>query len=638
MSAEETIEPGQTVENRYRIEEEIGRGAMGVVYRAHDPVFSCDRAFKILRSDQIDNEDTVRRFREEGRAAVRASGDLAHPNIVTVYDAGEYDGRPYIIMELFKGEPLDAVMAGEASIPVSSVIRLATQLADALASAHAHGVVHRDVKPANIMMSPDRAVAKLTDFSVARMKSGDDHAATKTGVVIGAPRYMSPEQALAKGVDGRSDLYSLGVVLYELLTGRKAFRSDTITALLIEITRDDPEPVRKLAPHVSPGLEHIVAKLLEKDPTRRFQSGEELATALRREEQNLSNRDARKETGLPPEVRAAGLLAAIVAAIMIIGGSLLYNRLTDTARTQTAESAVALGDVLGRMMGNASDNDPLAWSFSFQGIFSSYAENIESVSLIRVTGLEDDPGLAARLPFDNPRDRNCGQGGQSWAGEVIAESDASGRVIQNLTAAPGTGGRAPVAIGRLDGVGEVLTVRTVSCLRRPDDTLGFAETLIAVPTTPLRDAARLTLGLLTLLTLMTVGAVGSLAYLATRRFASPMTRLRDALKDLAIGDTDVRLSGGQGLVSETYDAFNAVAAQKGGRPAPATDDLLDALSLGSENDDASDLDAGLEDTHAETRIETREGEPSAEDGSQDAGEAPDTEKTAIFTPNRPAGE
>ncbi len=610
MAADETLSSGDIIENRYRIEEEIGRGAMGVVYRVHDPVFSCDRALKILREDQIDNEDAVRRFREEGRAAVRASGDLAHPNIVTVYDVGELDGRPYIIMELFRGQPLDVIMAGEASLPSSSVIRIGIQLCEALASAHAHGVVHRDVKPANIMMSADGEIAKLTDFSVARVKSGDDHAATKTGVVIGAPRYMSPEQALAKGVDGRSDLYGLGVVLYELLTGRKAFRSDTITALLIEITQNDPEPIRKIAPHVSPGLEHIVSKLLEKDPSRRFQTGEDAAAALRRELKNLSDRDMREQTGLPPEVRAAGLLAAIVAALMVVGGAMLFNQLTNSARQQTAENAVAVTEVLTRLFFNTSDFFPAQWSLVYGGALPVITETTESVRLIRVIGPDGETIVSSDR--DDPATPEDERVVISWGDQVVGEF-----------------GRARVDEVELSGgIGKALCVRTSMELRNVDGGIDQAEFLVAVSTAPLREAARLTFGLLALLTLLTVGAVGSLAYLATRRFANPMSRLRDALKDLAIGDADVRLSGGQGVISETFEAFNAVAARQGHSSVEASADLLDALAV----------PAAAEQTDADQSGEADAAGPATPDEpTTPRSAADDTDRTAIFTPPKPAG-
>lgn len=616
MAADEALNPGDIIENRYRIEEEIGRGAMGVVYRVHDPVFSCDRALKILREDQIDNEDAVRRFREEGRAAVRASGDLAHPNIVTVYDVGELESRPYIIMELFRGEPLDVIMAGEASLPASSVIRIGIQLSEALASAHAHGVVHRDVKPANIMMSADGEIAKLTDFSVARMKTGDDHAATKTGVVIGAPRYMSPEQALAKGVDGRSDLYGLGVVLYELLTGRKAFRSDTITALLIEITQSDPEPIRKIAPHVSPGLEHIVSKLLEKDPSRRFQTGEDAAVALRRELKNLSDKDLRDQTGLPPEVRAAGLLAAIVAALMVVGGAMLFNQLTNSARQQTAENAVAVSEVMTRLFFNTSDFFPAQWSLVYGGALPVITETTESVRLIRVIGPNGETIVSSDR--DDPATPEDERISITWGEQVVGEF-----------------GNARVDAAELSGVGKVLCVRSPMELRNMDGGIDQAEFLVAVSTAPLREAARLTFSLLALLTLLTVGAVGSLAYLATRRFANPMSRLRDALKDLAIGDADVRLSGGQGVISETFEAFNAVAARQGhASVVEASPDLLEGLAISSMD---------------ETQGATGESEVGSADGAsnddvseqEEIGKPPatpvDTDKTAIFTPPKPSG-
>jgi len=625
-AVEAGFEPGVVVDGRYRIEEEIGRGAMGVVFRVHDRSLSCDRALKVLRADQIDNEDTVRRFREEGRSAVRAAGDLAHPNIVTVYDAGEFASRPYMVMELFKGVPLDAIMSEEERLPSHQVARIGVQLAEALASAHQHGVVHRDVKPANIMMSVDRSTAKLTDFSVARVKTGDEHAATRTGVVIGAPRYMSPEQALAKSVDGRSDLYGLGVVLYELLTGRKAFRSDTITALLIEITQTDPEPVRKTTPDVSPGLEHIVMKLLEKDPDRRFQSGLELAAALRRELKNMTDRDLRASSGLPTEIKAAGLLAAIVAALMTVGGGLLYNQQTNASLMRTAEAGATFGEILSQRIRRdtldalGGGDDPRNTQITYQADLPEIVAKTASLDYIRVVTADDRIWAASAAGEKPPAPKHI----RDIDADLL---DAEARIIETPAGVRNVAVTIPFALWERTEDGDQQT---------------DASLVVGLATTQIRDAARLTLSLLALLGVLTTGSVGLLSYLATRRFARPMGWLRDGLNDLAAGDSDVRLSGGSGLVAETFAAFNAAAAARSA-PAPAGDDPFSSVA------DAAAAASDEPPPSAELAVEAAGAAEDVADDADDAGSAgpeetekaesgfvSDPDKTAVFMPGGPS--
>ena len=262
---------GLTHIDRYEVQEQIGMGAMGLVYRVHDPVFACDRALKILRPELVTETDTIQRFRDEGRAAVKASGEVSHANIITVFDVGEFNGRPYIVMELFRGIALDVVLKTGPKLGLLKVLQIGEQLAAALDSAHRHGVVHRDIKPGNVLLSEDASIAKLTDFSVAQMRVGAKQSSlTRTGIVIGAPRYMPPEQALGQVVDGRSDLYGLGIMLYEMLTGDKAYKSETFTALLIEITQSELIPIKSLVNDVPPGVIAVVDKLVEKNPGAAF--------------------------------------------------------------------------------------------------------------------------------------------------------------------------------------------------------------------------------------------------------------------------------------------------------------------------------------------------------------------------------
>src|SRR5438105_7012079 len=220
----------QTV-GRYEINGELGRGAMGVVYKATDPTIGRTVALKTMRLDVhgLDAKEMVRRFQNESRAA----GVLNHPNIVTIYDAGEHDGIFYIAMEFIEGTTLHELMAEKRVLAADEVIQIARQICCGLDYAHSNGIVHRDIKPANIMITPNGTV-KIMDFGIAKAGGG----MTSTGQVLGTPNYMSPEQVKGKPLDGRSDLFSLGVVLYEMATGEKPFVGQNVTTIIYKIVHE----------------------------------------------------------------------------------------------------------------------------------------------------------------------------------------------------------------------------------------------------------------------------------------------------------------------------------------------------------------------------------------------------------------
>jgi predicted Ser/Thr protein kinase len=262
----------QTI-GRYNIAAELGKGAMGVVYRATDPNIGRTVAIKTTRLDThgLEPADLLRRFRNEARSA----GTLNHPNIVTIYDAGEQDGIFYIAMEYIEGETLHALLTQHRSLPVEKVIDIVRQVCAGLDYAHAHGVIHRDIKPANIMLAANGAV-KVMDFGIA--KAGGTM--TATGQVLGTPNYMSPEQVKGKSIDGRSDLFSVGVLLYEMLTGEKPFDGQNVTTIIYKIVSENPIPPRELDVTIHPGLSAMVTKALAKAPDDRYQTGAALVAAL----------------------------------------------------------------------------------------------------------------------------------------------------------------------------------------------------------------------------------------------------------------------------------------------------------------------------------------------------------------------
>lgn len=259
--------PGLVKAGRYEIIEELGRGSMGVVYRARDPLIGRTVAVKTLLTDRLSSaqfEEYRARFRREAQA----TGILTHPNIVTVYDFGEDHGFLYITMEFLQGKSLEKALRDEEALPVEKVISIYEQVTSALDYAHQHRIVHRDIKPANLMLL-DSGTVKVADFGIAKIMS---LGMTADGQVLGTPNYMSPEQITGKQLDGRSDIFSLGVILYEMLTGEKPFSGRNLTTITYKIVRQEPIPPRELDATIHPGLSYVITKALAKNPADRYQS------------------------------------------------------------------------------------------------------------------------------------------------------------------------------------------------------------------------------------------------------------------------------------------------------------------------------------------------------------------------------
>ena len=267
-----------TTLGRYRILGELGRGAMGTVYRAHDPLIEREVAVKTLHPDLP--QEVLVEVRERFLREAKSAGRLNHPNIVTIFDVGEHDGIAYMAMELLEGRSLQQILGESARLPFQTVADLVAQIADALDRAQQLGIVHRDVKPANVVVSAS-GHAKLTDFGVAFVPAST---MTQTGTMIGSPRYMSPEQVLGLPIDPRSDIFSLGVVLYEMLAGRAPFvrpEDSTIFPLINRIASEPHPPVTQVDPSIPAAFEVILSKGLAKKPEDRYQRAGEMANDLR---------------------------------------------------------------------------------------------------------------------------------------------------------------------------------------------------------------------------------------------------------------------------------------------------------------------------------------------------------------------
>ena len=262
---------------RYQVIKELGRGAMGVVYLGKDPTIQRFVAIKTMRLDDIDSPEELKEFRDRFFREAESTGRLSHPNIVTVHDAGEQEGLAYIAMEYLEGTLLSCYCQKSTLLPSKQVLQIVAAVADALDYAHGQGVIHRDVKPPNIMILKQRLV-KVMDFGIAKLATASK---TQPSLIVGTPRYMSPEQATGKDVDGRSDVFSLGVVLFELLTGERPFDADNMPALVTRITKAPHAPLLKYRQDLPTRVQSIVDRALQKEIPNRYRHASDMAQDLR---------------------------------------------------------------------------------------------------------------------------------------------------------------------------------------------------------------------------------------------------------------------------------------------------------------------------------------------------------------------
>src|SRR6266542_5645587 len=328
---------------RYELRSLLGAGGMGEVYRAHDPTLGRDVAIKVLPAACSADPERLLRFEREARAA----GALNHPNIHSIYDVQTHDGAPYIVSELLEGETL-RVLLSAGRVPQRKALDYARQIARALAAAHEKGIVHRDLKPENLFITTDGRL-KILDFGLAKLTHAEEGAGQKTnlptatagtepGVVLGTLGYMSPEQVRGKPADVRSDIFSFGAILYETLSGRRAFQGDAAADTMSAILREDPPDLSLTNQNLPPGLERILRHCLEKNPEQRFQSARDLAFDL----DALSNVSAAARPLPAAPVRAARrwslLAAAIVVAALAVTGSYIAGRRSQTGSAPASPS------------------------------------------------------------------------------------------------------------------------------------------------------------------------------------------------------------------------------------------------------------------------------------------------------------
>lgn len=344
---------------RYNIIGELGQGAMGTVYKAVDPLIDRIVAIKTINlSLALDEKDEYEsRFYQEAKAA----GRLSHPNIVTIYDVGKSDEIAYIAMEFLQGRELRDILNDGKRLPVEQVINIVAQVAQGLAYAHEYGVVHRDVKPSNIMIVRDGHV-KITDFGIARMASAAVR--TQTGMVLGSPKYMSPEQVVGQQTDQRSDIFSLGVMLYEMLTGQAPFAGENVNAIMYQTLNSVPPPPSTLSPNVPEMLNFIVAKALAKKLEHRYQDAKEFAGDLYACRDRMPRPTTRHDLSSQKPAVAAGVQRAdVVPAGKLVDTSEDESKPVPTLGLSSAFDSAAATMRLAALTGTAEEVEGFSRTF-----------------------------------------------------------------------------------------------------------------------------------------------------------------------------------------------------------------------------------------------------------------------------------
>lgn len=511
---------------RFHVIETIGEGAMSIVYKAFDPEINRTLAIKVLRGECAADPEYRYRFLQEAKAA----GKLTHPNIVTIFDVGEAEAGPYIAMEYLEGATLDQVMASEQRLPLREAVIYGIQLSEALDYSHNRGIVHRDVKPSNIISLGERDGIRITDFGIAHMETVGAAQRTVVGTVLGTPQYMSPEQIEGLPVDGRSDLFSLGVILYQLITGEKPFVSTTLTSLLLKIVKDEPSPIGEKAPEVPQSLRKIVERLLEKKPEQRFQSGRELAQQLRRVVHEIDEREQHVSAAriLPLRFQWTAVMAIVVGAAMVLGSYLVYRKQVETM----LELALDSGSSLAQFVALDSVESLLIEDWVALETFVHEVKQRQQISYLRIT----DHKQIVRASTDREE-----------VGRPLPES-GGGHILRQGP---------DVLITERDGAdAKVLDIKVG--LMFQDKRIGSVE--LGVSRDALNAAANLTFFTMLLLLLAVVMTVAVVAYLLAARITLPVRMLKSALAHVRHGNLNHRIKVERrdefGLL---FDEYNSMA-------------------------------------------------------------------------------
>ncbi len=466
---------------------------------------------------------------------------------MTVHDVGEIEGRPYMAMELLEGDPLNAAMSNHTPLAVRDVVLIGIQLAKALGYAHDRGIVHRDIKPGNIMLQRRNMSIKVTDFGIAHVDSPDSEQRTRIGDVLGTPQYMSPEQTQGLKLDGRSDLFSTGILMYQMLTGKRPFQGDTLIAVAVKITNEAPEAIEKVRPEVPASLRRVVDRCLAKAPEKRYQTGEELAEALIKVLAEVDTAAQSKDTTrfVSLRVKWAGMMALIVAAVMAIAGTVITQRQYSAMLSQVTDNGAALARFIA--VQNAAASGLEDWgavevaveSMMKTGDFASLTVSDRN-GVVRAAS---QPALVGK-PFSGP------------VGEAIGKT-SSGLPLTRYS----------------------INDETVLGLETPITFSGtpVGKLWLALPEKPLKQVAQLSISLMVALVVITVLAVAIAMFFVANWFAKPIKLVGESMGEIAKGRFDHRIAESRkDEFGRLYGAFDQMAealqrAQKeGAAPQPAT--------------------------------------------------------------------
>jgi serine/threonine-protein kinase len=512
---------------RYQIVEKLGEGAMASVYKAFDPSINRPLVIKFLHEDLCQDDEYRMRFLREAKAA----GGLSHPNIVTIFDVGEVENRPYIAMELLDGGPLDQIMQKAEAAPLRDTLLIGMQIANALDYAHSKGIFHRDIKPANIIRLADGKTVKLADFGIAHVSAGGVSGHTQVGTVMGTPHYMSPEQARGEKIDARSDLWSVGVMLYQMLTGRQPFNADNLATLMLKITQEPPQPVGELRKDIPPSLRRIIARSMQKQPDRRFQTGKELADALAqvlKEIDPAQTGDRKGRRGLQLKVKLALVMGAVVAVTMGVTSTFVTQRQYQTMLGQTVNQ----GSSLTKLIAVESANQAL--SEDWVGI-DVFVQEVARALELRGLAIVDIKNVV-RVSTDADA---IGKPNLAISGEAIPARDPAVSVLRH-------------------GDGDSSAFVFTAPIRFQDKEIGKVQ--LALPEHTLAAVARQSWLLLMLLLIVTAVTVTLATYLLVERYAKPLKLLRESLDEISHGRYDCRIEDERDdELGEVYQSFNAMA-------------------------------------------------------------------------------
>ncbi|MBK7060497.1 MAG: protein kinase [Rubrivivax sp.] len=512
---------------RYQILERIGRGGMATVFKAHDPTIGRDVAIKFLHASLCEGEDYRGRFLQEARAA----GGLSHPNIVIVHDVGEIEGRPYMAMELLAGISLAEELEATKTIPVRDAVVMCIQLARALDYAHSRGIVHRDIKPGNIMRLSGGRTVKVTDFGIAHMDNAIEASShTRAGDVLGTPQYMSPEQTRGERLDGRSDLFSTGIVLYQMIVGARPFRGDSLVAVATKIASEAATPIDKSRTDVPQSLRRVIDRCLAKSPAQRFQTGAELANALVKVLAEIDEDAAEQGRPriVPLRVKWAAMMALIVAVVMGLAATWITHRQVAALTAQ----AIDYGASMTRFM--AAQNAALVLGEEWEAVEVTVEKVMKTGDYERIT-VADANGVV-RAASDP---KLVGLAYKAPSGDPLGSRDKVVATRYIVNGEPMLGFDVPVTF--------------------QDQVAG--RVALGIREAPLIAVARLSISLMIVLAVVTVLAVAVAMYFVANWFAKPIKLVTESMAEMAKGRFDHRINEQRkDEFGQLFAAFDAMAA------------------------------------------------------------------------------